>query len=353
MNTTQKVELGFADLDYKLPITRRVGVGRPPTTARNYPEKIDFFEMTKDYRGSNFTRDEEAHKAMHAAGFCGDPAQPYNPASGPRRLPIRLLSDDLRDSLSIKWQCWGGSKLLCEGNGAREGGLAHRHATGVSVPCRPGMEWAEWGPEGLMVAKKKTLEALKAEGVIQDVKAGSRVPFLLRQMQVDDPESPPPKRCFFAENKDCKVTTQLVFQIDGLPGFCRFRSHGINTAKEIRTSFMMLMKETQGVLYNIPLALVVKWKPVTHEGKTSSAPIVHVEERNSREELRAIAAGEMAVRQRLTTQMAEDRKLLAAAVSSVDGELVDAEFGHPEADAVVEQQVQAEQKPSGNLGGGK
>lgn len=343
------IDLGFAELEQRIPITRRVGVGRPPNSAnnnRNAPEKIDFFEITSDYRGNAFSRDEDAHKVLHAAGYCGDPSKPYDPRSGPRRLPIRLLSDDISDSMMVRWQTWGGSRLLCEGNGKVVGGAAKR--AGQVIPCRASREFPEWGAAARLKADKVVSEQLAKEGV-----PTSRVNILTRLMQLDEPNGKGAgKRCIFAEGGSCKCVSQLVFAIDGLPGLCRFRSHGINTAKELMTSMMLLGRETQGVFRNVPLMLVVKWKPVTYEGKTSSAPIVHVEERESSVALKEFVAAELHNRAQLTGQIAEDRKLLKAAMD-VDAELVDKEFGQGDGEAVVAAAVEGEEKPSGNLGGGK
>lgn len=325
------------DLMPKLPITRRVGVGRAPNTpgnATNAPVKLDFFEVTKDFQGNAFVVDEDARKLL---------------GEKPRRIPIRFLSDILEDNLHINHQLWAGPTLMCEGDG--EGAMRKRfldRRVMDVVACRaqaqrtmPGGKTVGWPtrkPDEALEWKKRMLAGATAEI------AKNRVEYLKYVVPRDNAQDP--MQCQFAADGHCKVVSQLVFQIVGLNGLARYRSHGVHTAQELMGSLMLLMGITNGVIRDIPLVLVVKWGRITTpDGKSVGAPIVHVEASD------ALALGEqaaalMAQRKNMELQIAEDRKLLQAAHQDVSPTAIAREFQEPGA-AVAE--VLEDNKPSGGI----
>lgn len=315
------IDLGpIRDLAPRIPITRRVGVGRPPAAEGKGPSKIDFFEITSAYQSDKFVRDAEAHKVV---------------GEQPKRLNIRLLSDDPNDSLVVRHQLWVGARMRCEGNGeqAIRGGKV--------IECHASRErWADRDPMEVARLKKEAQESLPP------AEKQKRLALLDASLARDNPTAP--VRCFFAQiDQGCKVTSSLIFEIDNLPGLNRFRSHGMATGRELMTSMQLMLRETGGVLRGLPLALVVKWQRVTTpDGKSVGAPIVHLEAR-AWGELKSLAAVEISTRRGLESKIMDERRLLQAVHADVDGEAVAAEF--TDAATVLEMQAQDKEKPSGGM----
>lgn len=322
------------DLQPRLPITRRVGVGRAPNTAgnsSNAPQKLDYFEVTKDFQGNAFSVDVEAKTLL---------------GEKPRRIPIRFLSDLMEDNLHVTHQLWAGPTMLCEGDGE----TAFRKFDVKSrvmepVPCRSQARqtangttagWPPRSPEEMLAWKRKMVEGVPREQL------ANRVENLKLAIARDNPHEA--VQCQFAADGSCKVVSQMVFQIVGLPGLARYRSHGISTARELMGSVALLLSSTNGVIRDLPLVLVVKWGRVTTpDGKTVGSPIVHVEA-DDHMQLKQQAAALMAGRKSMELQIAEDRKLLAAAHGDVSGVAVAREFG----EGVLAAEL-ADQKPSGGI----
>ncbi len=331
------------DLEPRIPITRRVSAGLPATKDRNYPEKLDHFIISKDAKGDAFIKDVEAHKVVGS--------------DAPRRINIRLMSDVLEDNLHIQHALWVGPRCMCSGDGE----AALRQIDGdrkkFPVPCHSNAEvWPPRAPEDLLLLKKKVAELNNASKDPVFNARGNDARATLKMLEADVPSDP--YRCVFKgmEKGGCKVTTRLIFRIDGLSGFARYQSHGSNTARELLTSFALIQRETGGVLRNIPLVLVVKWMRISQpDGKSANAPIVHVEAGNmDPQALAALAAAEVKARAGLETSIAQDRKMLQAAQAEIAGLATALEFGtHGDQpiDALTEE-AEREEAPSGAFGGG-
>ena len=305
------IELGpIRDLAPRIPITRRVGVGRPPASEGKGPTKLDHFEITASFQNNAFARDEEAHKVV---------------GPQPKRLNVVLLSDDPNDSLVVRHQLWIGARMACEGNG--EQAIRGRGLDGKVVECHASRD--RW-PQRAAVEVAQLKKA--AQDKLPPTEKTKRLPVLEQSLAMDDPSKP--VQCFFAQiDGGCKVTSSLIFEIEGLPGLARFRSHGVNTGRELLSS----------------MALVVKWVRVaTPDGKAQAAPIVHLEAR-AFGSLKAAAAEEISRRRGLEARILEDRKLLQAVQAEQDPEAVAAEFVGVRAEDVVAAAVQAEEKPSGGM----
>lgn len=316
------------DIEPSLPITRRVAVGRPAAAPGAGPTKLDHFEVTRDFAGNAFARDEAAHKLL------GDK---------PRTIPIRFLSDVLEENLAMSHQLWAGPNLLCEGDGetARRRDAVESRLTHV-VPCHskpqvaPGDGWPDRGMTELLEWKKGLAEKTADKSRLGMIRAG---------IMHDDAAAP--WRCPFAQERHCKVVSQLVFEIRGLAGLARYRSHGMKTAKELLGSLALVMNATNGVLQNVPLVLVCKWGRVTTpDGKSVGAPIVHVEAENALQ-LQVQAAAIMQSRRGLTESINNERKLLRAVQYATDPEAIAREFTEDAEELTAERMTDA--TPSGGI----
>lgn len=330
------------DLQPKIPITRRVSAGLPVTASKNHPEKLDYLLVSKDAKGELFVRDEEAHKLL------GDQ---------PRRIPIRLISDVVEENLEVQHALWIGARCMCSGDGEAALRRTDENRSGFAIECHSdGKQWPPRSPEQVLGLRKRVTE-LSNESAKTNAEFAARTPKtrgLLKLLECSDPAAP--YLCMFKQNGDCKVTSKLIFRIEGLSGYARYQSHGINTARELLSSFALIQAETGGVLRNIPLVLVCKWgSVVTPDGKRVNSPIIHVEAGDmDPQRLKMLAAAEIKERAGLEGQIASERKMLVAAQREIDRLGTALEFGTSDEPVdVIAAEAEREDAPSGGLGGGK
>lgn len=176
------------------------------------PEKLDHFVVTtmdRDQTG-NFVRDEAAHKIL------GDK---------PRRIPVRLLFDDIGLNFASRYACYQGRKLWCHGDGESAQRLSGdgEARTEVACPCE--------------------------------------------RIQAD-----------YAGKDKCKFNGNLSVLIDKLPGVggvWKFRTTSYNSVVNIMSSMGLIKSKAGGALANLPLDLVLNQKSVA-DPKTGNQQIVYV-----------------------------------------------------------------------------
>ena len=195
--------------------------GKTITSARGAefqpPQKLDHFVITTTQRGpdGNFLRDDAAHSELGAE---------------PKRIPVRLLYDDVELNYQSRFVAYDGRTMIrcCDGE--------------VCEMRKPGAPSTE-GP--CVCAGKEPF----ADGV-------------------------------------CKPYSVLSVILDSsavLGGVWKFRSTSYNTARGLLASMLLIQRVSGGLLAGIPLDLVVGPKQVVNprDGKQQTIYVVHLEYRGS------------------------------------------------------------------------
>jgi hypothetical protein len=245
----------------------------------NLPTKVDHFIVTtleRDKDGVNFRRDEALYAKLKL-----DPQ--------PKRLPIRLLFDDINLNLQSRYACYTGKTLFCSGDGVAafqlEQGAPGRKQ--VKCPCHR-QDRGYKGPDA------------------------------------------------------CKIHATLSVLIDGantIGGVWKLRTTSYNTTVGMYGSLMLISTMTGGILAGLPLQLTVAPKITTDpDGKSQTIFVVGIEYDGDIASLQdgtlKIAQRNAEYRQRLIAVEDNVRKMI-----SVDAELVD------EAGDIVDEYHQTEPQP--------
>ena len=181
------------------------------------PQKLDHFIITTTQRGAdgNFLRDDAAHAELGAE---------------PKRIPVRLLYDDVELNYQSRYVAYDGRTMTrcCDGE--------------VCEMRKPGAPSTE-GP--CVCAGKEPF----ADGA-------------------------------------CKPYSVLSVILDSsavLGGVWKFRSTSYNTARGLLASMLLIQRVSGGLLAGIPLDLVVGPKQVVNprDGKQQTIYVVHLEYRGS------------------------------------------------------------------------
>lgn len=190
------------------------------------PKKLDHFLVTTLQRGEdgNFLRDEPLHQLL------GDK---------PKRIPVRLLFDDIDLNFQCRYACFVGRTLWCTGDGESASRLVNANEPRQNVTC--------------------TCERIERD----------------------------------YQGKDkCKINGVLSAMIDGahgVGGVWKFRTTSWNTVQGLLSSLALIKRITGGVLAGIPLSLTIQPKTVTTpDGSTLPVQVVSLEWAGSEEELQDI-----------------------------------------------------------------
>jgi hypothetical protein len=185
------------------------------------PQKIDHFRITTMQKGTdgNFILDKELHDLY------GDE---------PRRIPIRLLFDDINLNYQSRYAQYNGMKLACYGDGE----TCHRNNQELHGKC---------------------------------------------PCEKQNPTYP---------GKDkCKINSILSFVIDGsetVGGCCKFRTTSYNSTVGIISSLTLIASTTGGILAGLPLDLTLTEKQAANpkDGTQNTIYVVGLEYRGNFEQLR-------------------------------------------------------------------
>jgi hypothetical protein len=204
--------------------------GRMITSARGTqfqpPEKLDYLLVTTLFRGpdGNYEVDREIH-------------QKYG--EKPRRLPVRLLFDDIELNFQCRYACFQGRSLWCSGDGETASRAVSGNGGRQDVPCPCGRQ----APD-------------------------------------------------YAGNDKCKINSRLSVLIDGterVGGVWSLRSTSWNTTVGILSSLSLIKRITGGPLAGLPLELTLNPKTaITPEGKTMNIWVAGIEFKGSIEQLQQI-----------------------------------------------------------------
>ena len=225
------------------------------------PVKLNHFVVTTLERGkdNNFLRDEGIHAILKTME--------------PKRVPIRLLYDDIALNFQCRYVCYKGKQLHCSGDGE----CAHEilgNGTKKEIPCPC------------------------------------------------ERQSP----TFKGELK-CKISGRLSVLIDGadaIGGVWVFRTTSYNSVVSTLSSLSLIKSLTGGILAGIPLALTIAPKVATNpiDGRSLTIQVVAIEFSGDLAKLRQsalqIAQGSAEYRHRLINVEDEVKKLI-----SVDADFVD------------------------------
>lgn len=190
------------------------------------PQKLDHFLVTTLYRGpdGNYEVDREIH-------------QKYG--ENPRRLPIRLLFDDIELNFQCRYACFQGRSLWCSGDGETASRAAVGNGGRQEVPCPCGRQ----APD-------------------------------------------------YTGQDKCKINSRLSMIIDGterVGGVWSLRSTSWNTTVGILSSLSLIKRITGGPLAGLPLELTLNPKTaITPEGKTMNIWVAGIEFKGSIAQLQQI-----------------------------------------------------------------
>jgi hypothetical protein len=204
--------------------------GRMITSAKGTqfqaPEKLDHFLVTTLYRTAdgNYEIDREVH-------------QKYG--EKPRRLPVRLLFDDIELNFQCRYACFQGRSLWCSGDGETASRAVSGNGGRQDVPCPCGRQ----APD-------------------------------------------------YTGQDKCKINSRLSVLIDGterVGGVWSLRSTSWNTTVGILSSLSLIKRITGGPLAGLPLELTLNPKTaITPEGKTMNIWVAGIEFKGSIEQLQQI-----------------------------------------------------------------
>lgn len=326
-------------------VTHRIACGRPGNPNGHgrdkSPSRLDYFEITgveQDPATGQFAVETEAMKNLASFGprYATNNGDKDNPQPRPRRIPIRVASDDIDEFMPQAYRSRtmlpvvnsdgtpkmvlrkGGSEPVqltrlqpwCEGDGA----TAKRLYGGerISIPCRCSPK----NERPLDDLQQLLTKRAKHDPVADE----RRCPWAQNASLASTPDAP----AWAKASPVCKPETVLICTCDALGSigsFARFRSHGHYTADAMVASLEEI-KSHIGVLAGVPLDLVLMMKRINVPGSSMSGmqAIVHVELRMSVDDtVRLLAAN---LQSRLSIM--EQRKTLQLA--RTEAEDIDAEF---------------------------
>lgn len=260
------------------------------------PTKLDHFVITtleRDQTG-NFMQDKELHKMLEVNGN-----------SPIKRIPVRLLFNDIELNFQCRYTLFYGRTLACSGDGQFAHRLdANKKRVQVECPCRK-----------------------------------------------QDPD-------YNGENNDgkgkCKINGCLSVLIDGancVGGIWKFRTTGYNSTVGILSSLTLIKGLTGGILAGIPLAMTIQPKVATSptDGAAVTIYVVGIEYAGSIQDLKngalKIAQDNALFIERLANVAQEARRLISVDAEVLDqaGDIVD-EF-HPEQQPAPAMAEPTAQKP--------
>jgi hypothetical protein len=297
-------------------IGHRIAVGRigrrKANGKRGAPTKLDHFEITLAEMDENgdFPVDKAAHAALADYG-CDDTGKP-------KRVPIRLDSDDIDAVLVQEYECrrWDPDKqqmrVWCVGDGET---AKRKVKGGGDIPCRA-------TPPEMGGSPERTPRDLLP---------------ILDKPWTDRPGTD--HRCPFAQNRDpnagptCKPKTELVARLEvvgNIGSRSRFRSHAHGTADALRQSLEDI-KDTMpgGILQHVPLNLVVRKRQTAipgMPGKSTWQPVVSAELRVGLDDAIQLVNTQLQARAQLEGQAREVRLLEAARTELATDDEVEAEW---------------------------
>lgn len=261
----------------KIKIGRKGDARQGKNGTYQLPQKLDHFLITTLERGQddNFNLDVAVHREL---------------GPSPKRIPIRLLFDDLELNFQCRYSCYFGKTLHCSGDG--EIGIENNQdgtSKEVACPCHR-----------------------------QDPKF------------VGDDGNGKGK---------CKINGTLSCLIDAsnsVGGVYKFRTTGYNSTTGIYSSLVLIRSLTGGMLAGIPLEMVIHPKVVTSptDQKSQTVYVVGVEFPGDVQTLQArtleLAQKNADFRARLAHVEEEARQMISCDAELLDqaGDIVE-EF-HPE-----------------------
>lgn len=195
------------------------------------PQKIDHFLITTLERDEddNFKKDVAIHKEL---------------GTKPKRLPVRLLFDDISLNFQCRYTCYNGRTLFCHGDGENASRLGNNSKRKiVSCPCE---------------RKEKDYKGENGDG-----------------------------------KGACKINGTLSVLIDceaaSIGGVWKFRTTGYNSTAGILGSLQLIYSITGGLLAGIPFDMVVSPKIATANDKPVTVYVVGLEYKGNVEQLRRIS----------------------------------------------------------------
>lgn len=332
-------------------ITHRLAMGRPGnkngTGKERAPSRLDHFEITTNSPDANgqFPVDREAMARLDKADVLG---RKYD-TQKPRRLPIRVDSDNIEDFMVQRYECripkeGGGTEVFCHGDGATAHRLVGRGVR-KEIRCCARPQFGDG--KGYPDRTPKELDDILSRRVRHNPEDGLRCPFAQNTNAKEGPT--------------CEPVTELVVRCDvatGVGARARFRSHGHRTADQVYGSLLDIKEMMPGgMLQNIPLDLCMQMVRLGDSGYLQ--PVAHIELRISPDRAAELASAHAQKRAHLEGQVSEARRLLAEARVQLDEDAEEnaAEFHDPEAPSgaftaeVIDVEVEPATAGDGSEGG--
>ena len=269
------------------------------------PQKLDHFIITGHARGSNGQLQQDEKLMADLISLHGDPDGHL------RQIPIALLSNELEDVLQAAWVCYRGKKCYARGDGLTVTWFYDRK-TNKELPEPQTFDW-EPKYADLMEGNQKVF---KRHVVLNCVISGAQARF---------------------------------------GGVYRFRTTSMISGDQLYGSLKWCRGMTGGILFGMPLWLVVRPVVVSPEGRTTTVYVVHVECRG--EDVQAVQQRAMDVarfqrqhRQELNSVRHELKLLLVQPGAEDEGEAgeVVEEF-HPQAAVIAAEPATPEAALRANL----
>lgn len=234
-----------------------LGAARPTQGGGSFrlPMKFDHFIITHCHRAAASNGSSKGDLAINRSLMDELLAQYPSPDGKLRRIPIRLLSDDLDEVMRAAF-CWYGRKSC----GARSDGQT--------------VTWFH-DPKTMQPLNPPRVEAFTP--AILEMRDSRGLMFKLHTI----------------------VDVVIASKAATLGGVYRFRTTSRITFDQLRASLAHIQTLAGGVLTGLPLVLVVREVDVAPEGKPTKVPVVHVE----------VAAGDLAEVRRLAVEQAKQEAL--------------------------------------------
>ena len=302
-------------------VTHRIACGRPGETKTSPPSSLDFFEITLNARPQNyglFPVDAGAMSRLESLGY---------QSVKPRRIPIRVDSDDIDDFLSQNYT----SRMSAPVFGRDGGQLMQKDGvtplTRLQVWCHgDGRVAKRSGKDGQVkeipcCSNPRTYRARARDDLLS----------ILSRRSKHDPMDG--KRCPYAQNDDgkagpvCKPESIMLVRCDVVANIgarCRVTSHGHRTADALRTSLEDIKaKMPGGILTDVPLDLVLTMNLTRAPNSAASRmqPTMHVELRVPMEQAVALLQANLQARMQISEGAQRVRALLNAAPDELSREL--------------------------------
>lgn len=248
------------------------------------PEKLDHFIVTTLHRDAKGDLIPDTALMESLAEFADHDKKL-------RQLPVTVLSNEIEDILTARWECYLGKTLSAYSDGETLTQLTE-HGKKLAVP-----KTAKWTPEWEAKADSKGVKLFKLHTTLNVVITASQSRW---------------------------------------GGYYKFRTVGRISADQLYGSLLHLKQLTGGVLRGLPMRLVVRPIQVSPDGKATTVYVVHLELRGP--DLAAIqqqaverAKFELANRREIETARLEYKRALAIADRPNPTEEADiAEEFHPD-----------------------